>query len=228
MSEEENILRMIIEKESWEEIIYYIVNVENLDPWNIDLIKLAESFIRYLKTVEELDFRIPAKIVFVAAILLKLKADYLSILEEEEEVAEVVRPLEDLDISSELVQLSYPVKRLPKRPVTLEELIRALKKAVAVEKRREERRQLFVKRVQAVIPTEEDITKRIERVMQEIEELMKKLKLDKIEFRQIVEEWKRDKIVEHFIPVLHLDQERKIEVQQPEIFKEIWILKKNV
>lgn len=225
MSEEENILQMIIEKESWEEVIYYIVSVENLDPWNIDLVKLADSFLRYLKAVEELDFRIPAKIVFVAAILLKLKADYLSIFEEREEAVEV-KQFEDLGIDPNLVQLSYPMKRVPKRQVTLDELVHALRKAMTVEKRREERKQLFARRLQAAIPTEEDITKRIERVMQEIDELIKKLKLDRIEFKQIVEEWKRDKIVEHFIPVLHLDQERKIEVQQPEIFKEIWIKKR--
>lgn len=225
MSEEENILQMIIEKESWEEVIYYIVSVENLDPWNIDLVKLADSFLRYLKAVEELDFRIPAKIVFVAAILLKLKADYLSIFEEREEAVEV-KQFEDLGIDPNLVQLSYPMKRVPKRQVTLDELVHALRKAMTVEKRREERKQLFARRLQATIPTEEDITKRIERVMQEIDELIKKLKLDRIEFKQIVEEWKRDKIVEHFIPVLHLDQERKIEVQQPEIFKEIWIKKR--
>jgi len=227
MTEEENILQMIIEKESWEEVIYYIVSVENLDPWNIDLVKLTDSFIRYLKAVEELDFRIPAKIVFVAAILLKLKADYLSIFEEREESVEEPKTFEDLGIDSNLVQLSYPMKRVPKRQVTLDELINALRKAMAVEKRREERKQLFAKRLQVAIPTEEDITKRIERVMQEIDELMKKLNLERIEFKQIVEEWKRDKIVEHFIPVLHLDQERKIEIQQPEIFKEIWISKKR-
>jgi len=225
MSEEENILQMIIEKESWEEVIYYIVSVETLDPWNIDLVKLADSFLRYLKAVEELDFRIPAKIVFVAAILLKLKADYLSIFEEREEAVEV-KQFEDLGIDPNLVQLSYPMKRVPKRQVTLDELVHALRKAMTVEKRREERKQLFARRLQAAIPTEEDITKRIERVMQEIDELIKKLKLDRIEFKQIVEEWKRDKIVEHFIPVLHLDQERKIEVQQPEIFREIWIKKR--
>jgi len=227
MVEEENILQMIIEKESWEEVIYYIVSVENLDPWNIDLVKLTDSFIRYLKAVEELDFRIPAKIVFVAAILLKLKADYLSIFEEREEVTEEAKTFEDLGIDSNLVQLSHPIKRVPKRQVTLDDLINALRKAMAVEKRREERKQLFARRLQAAIPTEEDIIKRIERVMQEINELMKKLNLERIEFKQIVEEWKRDKIVEHFIPVLHLDQERKIELQQPEIFKEIWISKKR-
>ena len=84
MTEEENILKMIIEKESWEEIIYYIVNVENLDPWNVDLVKLTDRFLNFINNVKELDFRIPAKIVFVVAVLLRLKADNLSIFVEKE------------------------------------------------------------------------------------------------------------------------------------------------
>lgn len=227
MSEEENILQMIIEKESWEEVIYYIVNIENLDPWNIDLVKLTDSFIHYIRSAQELDFRIPAKIVFVAAILLRLKADYLSIFEEEEEVLPSEKPLEDLGINPDLVQLGYPMKRVPKRQVTLEELMHALKKATAVEKRREVRRQLFARRLQSVMPTEEDITQKIENIMKEIDELMKKLNTNKIEFRQIVDRWKRDIIVEHFVPILHLEQDRKIETEQPEIFKEIYISKKE-
>jgi chromatin segregation and condensation protein Rec8/ScpA/Scc1 (kleisin family) len=38
-----------------------------------------------------------------------------------------------------------------------------------------------------------------------------------------VDRWKRDIIVEHFVPILHLEQDRKIETEQPEIFKEIYI-----
>lgn len=226
MTEEENILQMIIEKESWEEVIYYIVSIENLDPWNIDLVKLTDSFIRYIRSVQELDFRIPAKIIFVAAILLRLKADYLSIFEEEEEeVPTGGKPVEDLGINPELVQLGYPMKRVPKRQVTLEELMHALKKATAVEKRREVRRQLFARRLQAVMVTEEDITVRIEKIMKEIDELMKRLNANRVEFKQIVEKWRRDKIIEHFVPILHLEQDRKIETEQPEIFKDIWIKK---
>jgi len=46
-------------------------------------------------------------------------------------------------------------------------------------------------------------------------------------FREIVKEWNRDKVVEHFIPILHLEQERKIETEQEDFFKEIFIHKKE-
>jgi segregation and condensation protein A len=227
--EEENILKLVLEKESWEEILYYIVNLEKLDPWNIDLVKLSESFIRFIKTARELDFRIPAKIIFVAAILLKLKADYLSFFEVEEDVKSMLRetkPFEELGIDPNLIQLGHAIKRVPKRQITLEELVSALRKALKVHKKREIRRRILRQQLQSEVAMEEDIMVKIERVMKKIDELTKKLGINKIEFRKIVERWTREEIVDNFVPLLHLEQDEKIVTEQPELFKEIYISKK--
>jgi segregation and condensation protein A len=228
MAEEENIMKLILEKQSWEEVIYHIVSIEQLDPWNIDLIKLSENFLVYINKIEELDFRIPAKIVFVAAVLLRLKSDYLSIFEEEETIEEVAKtvPFADLGIDPNLIQLGLPMKRMPKRQVTLDELMVALKKAMAVKERRTERRSLWQARVRAQIK-EEDITKRIESLMEEIDGLMGTLKQDKLEFSKIVEKWNKNQIVDHFIPLLHLEQNKKIQTSQEDFFKEIYISRRN-
>jgi len=227
MSEEENILKLIIEKESWEEVIYQIVSLENLNPWDVDLIKLTENFLKYINKLEQVDFRIPAKIIFVAAVLLRLKADYLSIFEEEESVEEIAKQQEkiDLGIDPDLVKLGLPMKRMPKRQVTLDELMTALRKAMVVTEKKTERRKIWQAQIQAQI-TEEDITKRIDKMMKEIDDLMEKMKKDKLEFKQIVDKWKRDEIVYHFIPLLHLEQNQKIKTEQEEFFKEIWISKR--
>ncbi len=228
--ETQNILKTILEKESWEDVIYYIVSVENIDPWNVDLVKLSEGFLRFVRSVKELDFRIPAKIVFVSAILLKLKADYLSIFEEEESAAEQMlkesKPFEELGIDPNLVQLGYPMKRIPKRQVTLEELMTALKAATKVKERRDIRRRLWKERVEENIDVGEGIEQRIERIMGSIENLLAKAESEKVAFKEIVKEWKRDKIVEHFVPVLHLEQDQKIETEQQDFFKEIFVKKK--
>jgi segregation and condensation protein A len=228
MTEEENILKMIIEKESWEEIIYHIVSIEQLDPWNVDLVKLTDRFLKFIKSAEDLDFRIPAKIVFIAAILLRLKADYLSIFEEKEEVKEMlkeVKPFAELGIDPNLIQLGYPMKRIPKRQVTLDELMTALKKALIVREKKVERRRIIQAQLQAELLVEEDITLRTEKLLKEIEDLLAKLKKDRLEFRHIVDEWNREQIVEHFVPVLHLEQNQKIKCEQEEFFKEIFISK---
>lgn len=228
MVEEENILQLIIQKENWEEVIYHIVSIENLDPWNIDLVRLTSSFLTYINKMEEIDFRIPAKIVFVVAILLRLKADYLSIFQEEEGFEEVAKeqPFVDLGIDPNLIKLGVPMKRVPKRQVSLNELITALKKALTVRERRTEKRRVWRTRLQAGIG-EEDITKKIEKMMDEIDEMMGRLKAEKLKFRQIVKKWNREEIVEHLVPLLHLEQNKKVKTEQEEFFKEIYISKRN-
>ena len=230
-SDEENILKTIIEKESWEDVIYYIVSLEQLNPWDVNLVKLTESFIKFIKNVEGLDFRIPAKVVFVAAILLRLKADYLSIFEEEEESVEEMlkedKPFAELGIDPNLVQLGYPVRRSPKRQVTLEELIVALRKALAVRERKEERVKVARRQLDVINVTEEDMTIKTEKMLKEIDELMQKLHKDKIEFSQIVKEWKKDKVIEKFVPLLHLESDGKVVGEQEDFFKEILISKKK-
>ncbi len=231
MAEEENILKIIVEKESWEEIIYYIVNVENLDPWNVDLIRLTDKFLTFIKSAKELDFRIPAKIVFVAAVLLRLKADNLSIFAEKDDAIEEVlkeqKPFEQLGIDPNLVKLGYPMKRIPKRQVTLDELMVALRKALVVHDKKEIRRQLWKDQLQERIVTEENIEIRIEKLMKNIDNLMEKLHKEKIEFKDVVKEWKRDKIVDNFVPLLHLEQSEKVKTEQEDFFKDIMISKKS-
>jgi len=227
MTEEENILKLILEKENWEEVIYHIVSIEHLDAWNIDLVKLTESFLKFMKKMEELDFRVPARVIFVAAVLLRLKADYLSIFEEEETIEQVAQQqqLVDLGIDPNLIQLGVPMRRMPKRQITLDELMDALRKAVVVRERRVERRRMWRAKLAANI-AEEDIVKRIERMMTEIDELMKRMNTDKVGFSEIVKKWKREKIIEKFIPLLHLENDRKIQTEQEDYFKEIYISKK--
>jgi len=227
MSEEENILNLILEKENWEEVIYHIVSIEHLDAWNIDLVKLTESFLRYMKKIEEIDFRVPARVVFVAAVLLRLKADYLSIFEEEETIEQAAQQqFVDLGIDPNLVQLGVPMKRIPKRQITLEELMDALRKAMIVREKKTERRKIWRARLEAQI-SEEDITKRIEEMMKEIDELMRKTNTDKVGFTDIVKKWNRSKIIEKFIPLLHLENDKKIKTEQEDYFKEIYIFKRN-
>jgi len=229
MAEEDNILKLVIEKQSWEEVLYNIVSIENMDPWNIDLVKLTEGFIKYIDKIEKLDFRIPAKIVFVAAVLLKLKADYLSIFEEEETIEEAVKKQDQfagIGIDPSLVQLGLPMKRMPKRQVSLEELMTALRKAMVVRERKVERKMIWRAQLQAQI-NEDDITKRIEKMMNDIDKLMAKMHETKLKFSQIVEKWNRDQIVRSFVPLLHLERDDKLSTEQLEFFKEIFISKRD-
>jgi segregation and condensation protein A len=230
MIKQDDLLKMVLEKENWEEVLYQIVSLENIDPWNVDLIKLTEGFLKFIRNAQNLDFRVPAKIVFVASILLKLKSDYLSIFDEHSAMEEALakdKPFIDLGIDPNLVKLGVPIKRMPKRQVTLDELVFALKKALDVRDRKVERVQRIHTRLRQELRAEEDIIKRIDKVMNEIETRMKKDgmvdKDGKLNFRELVARWEASEIVDHFMPILHLEKSQKITTEQEELFKEIFI-----
>jgi chromatin segregation and condensation protein Rec8/ScpA/Scc1 (kleisin family) len=127
----------------------------------------------------------------------------------------------------ELLALGIPLKRVPKRQITLEELINALRKALAVKERKEARRERLKKELQARIVEEEDIEKRLEKLMMEIDKLIKELNISRIEFRRIVKKWDTKNIVYNFVPLLHLEQKEKIITEQEKWFEEIFIRKRE-
>jgi segregation and condensation protein A len=229
--EEQNLLEMILKEESWEELIYNIVSYENLDPWDIDIIKLTDSFLNYIDGIRMLDFRIPAKVVLVAAILLKLKSDILSPLKVEgteyyPEDMKLLDQFEQTRLELENIELKPPIERHVKRKVTVDELIDALKKAMKVKEKKDTIRRKLGKRIKAEIGDEEDIEIRIKNLMSDIDLLINKLKTDKVMFSKIVDKWDRDEIVRWFMPLLYLSSRGKVNAEQKEFFKEIFISKK--
>lgn len=225
---EQELLSQVIEKQSWEDIIYHIVSLEGLNPWDIDIVKLTDSFMKYIENLELVDFRIPAKVVLVAAILLKLKSDTLYSLESEKttELEEQLKSDEFAEIKMKLAQLklSPPIERHATRTVSLEELVDALKKAMKVQVKKEVKHKVLGKRIAKEINfEEEDIEVRISRLIDEIDDFLNKLNSDKVEFSKIVGEWERNEIVKHFMPLLYLSSRGKVTTEQEEIFKEIWV-----
>ena len=55
--DESKIMDFLVSEYSWEQVIYEIIAWEGLNPWDLDLIKLADSFIVYMGKLKEMDFR---------------------------------------------------------------------------------------------------------------------------------------------------------------------------
>ena len=49
--EEKKILEMAEKGSNWQEVIEFIITEEGMDPWDIDLVKLADAFAEYVKKV---------------------------------------------------------------------------------------------------------------------------------------------------------------------------------
>ncbi|MCS7123678.1 MAG: segregation/condensation protein A [Candidatus Aenigmarchaeota archaeon] len=216
---EEKIINEIINKESWEEIIYYVVSLENLNPWDIDLVRLCDGFMNFLNKVIQLDFRIPARVLFVASILLRIKAEYLIIKEEvESEKTEKIESVKKID-----VYVENPLRRIPKGPVTLNDLIIAFKKIIDLKEKKERRIWERRREIEIKIGEARDFEKRIEEVYKKIIDKIKDKEY--VLLKHVVDEWNVENIVNVFLPILHLDNKNLINCVQEEFFDEIKIFK---
>ncbi|MFQ6020892.1 MAG: segregation/condensation protein A [Candidatus Aenigmatarchaeota archaeon] len=228
MLSDKQLIDLMISEPSWEDVIVKIVAEEQMDPWNIDIIRLADTFYNYFQQMQTLDLRVPARFILITAILLRMKSDILApkkekllIPESEKEEDEMLR------ILAAVPPLQPPIKRIPLRNVTMNELITALRKAFEVRERRKERRRRVRRAVANAMPLEieEDITERINKLLSQIQTALSEL--DNIEFSRLVKSWKRDEIVEALVPLLHLSQDGNITIEQPELFKEIFVRLRN-
>jgi segregation and condensation protein A len=214
----------MISEPSWEDVIIKIIAEEQMDPWSIDIIKLSNAFLGYLQKMEELDLRMPARFILIAAILLRMKSDVLTEKEEKILIPESEKEADEtLRVLASLPPLQPPLKRIPLRNVSLEELLSALRKAYEVQERRTERKLRIRRAVDVVMPVGEveDITERINTLLTQINSALGEV--ESIEFSRLVKRWGRKEIVESLLPLLHLSQDGKINLTQEELFKEIMI-----
>src|SRR3989338_6945680 len=132
--DENKVIQTIILGSDWQEGINTLMAEEGMDPLFVDLVKLADVFRSYLEHLKKFDFRIPARFILVAAILLRMKAELLLDEEEEKEIKRVESaPLNIEDVP----MLLAPISRKPTKKVTLNELVSALNKAFEFQERKE-------------------------------------------------------------------------------------------
>jgi segregation and condensation protein A len=238
---EKGIMGMILSDYPWEQVIYRIICEEAMDPWDLDISKLSEVFIGHLAGMKKLDFRIPAKYIIIAAVLLKMKTDHLDFIEMVKETMEGPEPYpEDAIAGAEGLEAESPgagegpgagagfdavrlhERRVHHRKVMFEDLVFALRRALKTEHRKERR----VARRGADIRIERvDISKRIKELYRRIDYVLAKLKDDEVTFSSVVEEWNRENILKNFMPLMHLDTEKKVDCRQEKFFDEIFIRK---
>ncbi len=211
--DEASIIKTIILGNDWQEVLTNLVVDEGMDPMNVDLLKLTDAFTAYLQRLRTFDFRIPARFILIAAVLLRMKCEIL--LEEEEKKIKEQKDGGAL-INVDAPMLSPPIDRKPTRKVTLDELIGALGKAMEFREKKEVKELRMKRAIENLLEPEEDIEIRIGYVLERITEKKE------IMFSQLIP-WKRKEIVNTFMPLLYLMQRDKIECHQEEFFKDIQI-----
>lgn len=237
---EDRIYNILIKKDevTWQTIIYDLIKSGEIDPWNIDVSKLAAKYLQTIKNLQEHSFFISGKMVLASSLLLRMKSDRLinGYIAEFDSV--LYPPAEDLlaeaeaDYKYAIDGKEYPrlllkTPQTRKRQVTLNELMKALEKALEVDERRRIRR-LYEEPLieEAVMPKNfYNISDLIKSIYEKVVYMFSKKEI--LLFTDLLEnETKEDKVLT-FIPLLHLDNQQKVELTQEQPFGEIKIVLTN-
>ncbi|MBS3075075.1 segregation/condensation protein A [Candidatus Pacearchaeota archaeon] len=225
----------------WQVIIFELINSKQLNPWDIDIIILTKKYFEKIEEMQEADFYISSKILLAAALLLRIKSEFLlnrhikSIDEilfgKKEENKYVVEKIEINEDELPFLIPKTPLSRL--RKVTLPELLTALDKAINTESRRIKKEIAVVraKKLSEVdFPTFKriDLKDRIKHFYARILTFLKKKAVDneknmnKISYSNIIGKDKEEKI-SCFLPLLHLSNTQKLWLEQEKHLDEIYI-----
>ncbi len=207
---------------------------EDMDPWNIDIVVLADRYKSYIERMERFDLEVPGRVVLAAAILLRMKAEALRASEEDEpdEVEEEFMEFDEemYDDPADENQLRIPeavptppVKKKGKRKVTLDELTDALSKAMDIKEKRGQRQEVRKEAEDYGIEVEEeDITDRLESMFSTLKGFVSN-GTDAVTFSTLVEREDRQERIEQFVNLMHLETEERVRCYQEEWLGEIEI-----
>lgn len=230
----DKILDMLMQRDeiTWQSIIYDLVKTGELDPWDIDISVLTNSYLLAIKKMQEANLFISGKVLLASAILLKLKSEklltegiavldaYLFPSEEEIGNGEISTGRQRIELQ-ETPKLTIKTPLTRKRKVNINDLISALEKALEVSDRRVLRiteRQRVPGNI--IIPEKPmDITKMIKELYSKIKEIFKDKPI--ITFTELVPSHRKEDKIATFIPLLHLDHQEKISLEQEMHFSEI-------
>ncbi len=242
---QEQLYDLLTSKElSWQAIIYDLIKTEQLDPLNINLSLLAKRYLEKIKELEELGemgFFISSKVLYAAALLLRIKSHCLRntlqgideiLFNRKEKIREDIKVENLVQWEEEDLPLIIPkTPLLRQKRVTLVELMSALERAMTTEQRRI-KKEISWRRIQTeidyvVFPKERknfDLRQKLKEMYVAIKSFFIKRKdnKEKLTFSMIAGNNKDEKIFT-LIPLLHLDSQEKIWLEQEKSFGEIEI-----
>lgn len=234
---QQKVFDLVIEQDevAWKTILYDLVKTEQMNPWDINVSLLTRKYVRLIKEMQEHDLKISGKVILAAAVLLKIKSGYLldhditnldNLLNQGEELTdeELLEELEDLTGKRKEKQKYQLIPKQPQprsRKVSIHDLVDALQRAM------ESKRKTLAKQrpVKYELPKRKiDILEVIHNIYHKIVYYTKKDKKKKLTFSQLLppRAGKEEKVYT-FIPLLHLESQRKVETQQKQHFDEIYV-----
>jgi len=222
----------------WQEIIYDLINTEQLNPWDVNIVLLTDKFFEKIDEYGETDFFVSSKVLLAASFLLRIKSEFLlnkyirsidEILFGEKENKKT--ELERIELEEE-IPILIPKSPMPRyKRVTLQELIGALNKAIVTENRRIKKEILnknALREMDISLPKRRfNIKDKLKELHDRLLDYFKKSEEKKITYSSLVGE-DRDERIAAFFPLLQLENSKKIWLEQEQHFEEIHIWLKDV
>ncbi len=200
------------------EVLVELAKKGEIDPWDIDIAQTTQRFLEYIDSLEKKDLRIPARTLLYAAMLLRMKSDFVEGAREEE--PELIPDEIEFEVEETIDGLPQPpIRRHTKRPVTLEELISELRKAEMVGRRKAMRERWPESPVEKAMDLshEEGIEDRINALGSILDNLFSSSKI--AAFTDI----KSKERVMDYVSLLFMAQRRQVWLEQEEFFQELYI-----
>ena len=233
---QEKIFSLLVDQNeiSWKSIIVELINSEQMNPWDVNISLLTEKYIERLHQLKEQDLKVGGKVLLAASILLRIKSTKLV----GDDLDEFDRLMAGTDMSQEqfydeleqelargealgLKEEYELLPRMPqarKRKVSVYDLVKALEKALEVK----ERRVLHSIPPPMELPQRKfDVTAAISSLFHRILSLFGARK--KLTFTDLLPNDTRQDKVYTIIPLLHLANSQKVELEQQEAFGDIHI-----
>jgi segregation and condensation protein A len=224
---------------SWQSIILDLINTEQLDPWDIDLTILTNRYLEKIHDLEEANLFVSSKVLFAASLLIRIKSEiilnqYLPSLDDI-----LFGKKEDKKYTQERIELDEEIPELVQRTplprhrkVTLNELMSALGKAITTENRRIKK---VVTTRQQEIETAISIPKARLNLKDKLKDVYSKLKgyfsqtEERVPFTSLLpsQNANGEEKVGAFVPLLHLDNNHKVFLEQEKHLEEIYVWKKE-
>lgn len=209
-------------KADWESLFRSLA--ADLDPWAFDLVELVGRFRSYV-AARDVEFAVPGRMVLASSVLLRMKSDWVRdggpppTVEEaaEELAAELAAEEAPVYIAPEL---RLPVRRIPRGRVTVGDLGRALRAALAAERRRPAADADLSPEDLGFAVEEEPFIRRAQRLLKRLLTLVNWRRV--VPFRAVAGGDPRDKVA-RLMELLHLDAEGKVRLFQEEFLGEILV-----
>ena len=232
----DDLYNLIVNKDeiTWQSLLMDLIKSEEMDPWDIDVSLLARKYLDSIKEMQKFNFFVSGKMILASALLLRIKSDKFM----DEDIAHFVNlmyPPEELDPMEmeayldapapqrEKVKLTIKTPQARKRRVTLSDLMGALQKALEVNQRKVSKKEYSLS-IDMEIPVKEiDITALIKDVYSRVVGHFETNEKGELTFSMLVKSDRKEDKILTILPLLHLDNDGKVELNQVEHFGDIYI-----